>query len=532
MKLGIPIGILPLVLLAAGCHQEMLKATPFGLTEHSAAHGPPEGRVNLWPLLYHHAPATSVLWPLIERTDTTWAVRPLVAFYDGNLDVAWPLIHIATGDKTCYGPPILFWSPTYFFLFPVFSRWKSAGGQGFLTLPFGWGERSPRDGGWFYSIPFVRSWRGENRVTVLPPLLSWWTQSPDRWNAALLLFVGGMTRAPDRSSEHVFPFYWRGRSERDNGITSEYLAAVPFYAGSMERQGEEVRKRLTVLPLLASAWEDGPRRSWQLAFPFYYGDKFYVSSRDGEVEARTHVLPFVLSAKHWRADGSREWNLLFPLVAWGDYAFGSKFSRVLPFYYRSEDRENEIFGLPFFLFFSGKTSDFDKRWWTVFPLAGVTRRGAEESTNWTAWALAYFAGITRSPEEDSEWFFPFFGRVHKKPPAPQNLGDDEKADAPRLAMQTWEKRFHILFYLYDSIERPDQEHQEETYSRRRVLRRVYHDETAGDRRSIDVFPFITYDREGSESLTWSWMHALLRYERRGEGKSLRLFFLPAIRWGA
>jgi hypothetical protein len=46
-----------------------------------------------------------------------------------------------------------------------------------------------------------------------------------------------------------------------------------------------------------------------------------------------------------------------------------------------------------------------------------------------------------------------------------------------------------------------------------------------------VFPFITYDSQGSESLTWSWMHALVRYERRGEGKSLRLFFLPALRWG-
>ena len=35
-----------------------------------------EDRVNLWPLLYHRAPATSVLWPLYSRSDDHLALCP------------------------------------------------------------------------------------------------------------------------------------------------------------------------------------------------------------------------------------------------------------------------------------------------------------------------------------------------------------------------------------------------------------------------------------------------------------------------
>jgi hypothetical protein len=86
-----------------------------------------------------------------------------------------------------------------------------------------------------------------------------------------------------------------------------------------------------------------------------------------------------------------------------------------------------------------------------------------------------------------------------------------------------------LYLLFDTIDRPAKDG--ERYRRTRVLWRLWHDEEVGKARSLDVFPFITYDRSGEESLTWSWLYKLVRYERQGEAKALNLFFLPAIRWG-
>ena len=91
-----------------------------------------------------------------------------------------------------------------------------------------------------------------------------------------------------------------------------------------------------------------------------------------------------------------------------------------------------------------------------------------------------------------------------------------------------EVRFKLLGYLYDHLGERYEDGDE--YRRHRVLWRLYHDEARGDSRSIDIFPFIAYDRIGEESLTWSWLYKFVRYERRGDEKALHVFFLPAIRW--
>jgi len=137
----------------------------------------------------------------------------------------------------------------------------------------------------------------------------------------------------------------------------------------------------------------------------------------------------------------------------------------------------------------------------------------------------FFGGVFRSRSEDSDYLFPFYSRSHQK------LKFVPEARPPEADLvPTDERRFRLLLFLYDSISHPVDDGTR--YSRQRVLWRLWHDETLGERRAVDVFPFFTYDRDGDDEITWSWLYKLLRYERRGGEKSLNVFFLPAIRWGA
>ena len=67
--------------------------------------------------------------------------------------------------------------------------------------------------------------------------------------------------------------------------------------------------------------------------------------------------------------------------------------------------------------------------------------------------------------------------------------------------------------------------------RARVLWRVMHYERDGDHKTLDMFPFITYDREpssGFRKISFAWR--LFRYERGRDG-SLKtdVLFIPVWR---
>ena len=87
--------------------------------------------MNLWPLVYYHDPALSVLWPLGEWTDDHAALRPFVAVY--NLDkkkyeysFCWPLVQFDT----------------------LLDQHR--------VIPFFWGERE-EGGRYFHVLPFFFS---------------------------------------------------------------------------------------------------------------------------------------------------------------------------------------------------------------------------------------------------------------------------------------------------------------------------------------------------------------------------------------
>jgi len=87
-------------------------------------------------------------------------------------------------------------------------------------------------------------------------------------------------------------------------------------------------------------------------------------------------------------------------------------------------------------------------------------------------------------------------------------------------------RLELFWRLYDGESRALEDGR--TYSRQRVLWRIFHRETLGDRTSIDVFPFITYDRD-TELWQWSFMGGLAGWRTKGDERSLRLLYLAISR---
>ena len=91
-------------LSSSGCRQGFMQATPrWTNVQNDQGDGgqkaPQEDdpyRVNLWPLVYKNFSAWSVLWPFLEKTENSFAVRPFFDLYRGKegriLDVLFPLM--------------------------------------------------------------------------------------------------------------------------------------------------------------------------------------------------------------------------------------------------------------------------------------------------------------------------------------------------------------------------------------------------------------------------------------------------------
>ena len=88
------------------------------------------------------------------------------------------------------------------------------------------------------------------------------------------------------------------------------------------------------------------------------------------------------------------------------------------------------------------------------------------------------------------------------------------------------EEFSLLWFLYDYRHEsaPEDGHE---YTRRRVLWRLYHDETLDGDRSVDVFPGIGIDSRKDGYRKYSFLWRLFRYERDpAKGTSLDILFIP------
>ncbi len=349
----------------------------------------------------HHS--THLLWPFFHvknwsERNTGWRVWPLAGSYNKRGDryrfAAWPLGHqwssrSGTRKGSCFVP--LYYQNTHgndsLFLslpysrgdyddrswetvLPLYHRRKSATSKGFYSLLYSAGENTVDDEKWNLTVPLWYSktapderlvatlaggyWRdGEEKRWMAVPLLSGGRSSEnsgDVWVGGPLAHVGW---DGDDGSHHVFPFYYRSRSEQGKR----------FYS------------------LLWSSGEDSDGSNWQLLTPFMY--------RHEDEDSKTLITP--LYAQGTADGGETRWRSIVPLLYNRKTQDDHLVATLLGGFRR---REKSLSWLAYPLLSGGKLTDNGGSFWGVAPL--VHARWDEENSSHHVLPFYYWNGWSRT----------------------------------------------------------------------------------------------------------------------------------------
>ncbi len=600
------LSVLSLGFLGSGCQQKMLKATPFLFGSHPQAIGDSEDRVNLWPLVYHRDPATSILWPIGEMTDEGWALRPLYAQYAGKYDILWPFIHLEPENGSGYVFPLIYWGDDYFLFLPL----------------LGWGG-DKYDGGYF--SPFLaQTWNPNEYQVILPLLMTWWGKDGDeKSNFFTPLYGRSVGPNYDRSislplltmwategegnsyfvnplfskfnypeEDHTsFPAlltFWGNEGEDQNYFISPLFSRVedrdedfnlltplltvwgkeegdgsffftPLYYQKREKDGT----KFDVLPLFLSwnhrnqskdlssthllfslfGYSHRPSVKERHFFPFYFhknvdrngstaGSYFFLNPFYGKIEHsedhQTHFLPFMLSAVNDYEDQGSFWHLFLSTIAWGSFEnvegeTVERLSRLFPLYSYRRDQSKRRLSLPFLLY----TQIWDTEYESNMVNFGWFLGHWQDRPGYSS---GHLLGIYNSSHQT--YVYDDLPEDALTPPAENitQLEQQEVNQLPGFESRVLEKgRLDIWPLFYDHEKRVYENGDD--YELSRVFWRLYHDERLNDERTVDIFPFFTYDSVGEEKTSWSWFVKFLRYERKKDSGSFHFLFIPIFSWG-
>ena len=644
------------LLCLASCSTVYMKGTPLYTGDYSKPQGPPEDRVNVWPIAYYHKPALSVLWPLMDFTDDHAAIRPVFTVYKldkphHEWNLFWPLVQFdfdadqhrivplfwgRDEDKKPYfvAFPEVWWFDKTKGVFPVF-WWK----DGFTVFPLGWYQKDQHSA-LFPLWVHTREGKGEHDTHVLWPIFrlldtaaekgwrvwplvgdykekdsrysyalwplchysrdgdeitrvafpfyfedgdkkkAWWLllplafRSKDGQDSLLLTPLWSEGKAGGKSWNALLPFYYYGAEPSTSlgpGPAAKTSRLLTPLAGRLE---SPERTQWVVVPLASSlAWGKGEKDLWLLwpiaharwggdnlqhhLLPLYYYDrdeKLFLSplvswSADGDMqhlyflgplahlgwgkgELQHHVLPLyaydrdermfltplaswqskpddgfvnlgmLLGHYSWAKDGERRLGVLIPFTGfWWNQKAGGRGAYVFPLFYWQRWRRAK-----------GSESDYllTVPWMYSERSAGVRPAAKDGSTPQTAWT------------QRKSGLFPLWWY-------------DRRTEAPAGGTPTRRVGFSLLGWLYDyqgGFGQKDDKDPKKThdYVRSRILWRVMHYEKLDGGESLDLFPFITWDRKADGYRGASFLWRFYRNERTADGgRNVDLFFLPLLR---
>lgn len=447
-------------LLLSGCASVGMKGTPFYTGEYGARRGPAEDRVNLWPAFYYRQPATSILWPIGEKTDDHLAIRPLMSVY--GLDEGeriwsflWPLsqFDFQTGHHRIFP---FFWGEDYFCGFPLY--WHSghplgANGGTDALLPLWWYSGDSRSySAWFagplihmknrgretgwHIFPLAGNYRDDfNYYRFLAwPLFHQWSHGggTDRGSALLPLYF---TNRDGNGSRFISPLYSRGENTAGDDA---YSLVLPLF---FNRKQNDSR---TVITPLGGYRSKKDHSSW-FALPALSGGRTSPTSDDTWIlgplahfgrdnqDTSSHVAPLYYRSQHgddslfvslpWSARRSPDtsWSLvpplfyharskdtealITPLYSHGSTSDGrSKWSALTPFYYsRQDDHDRLVTTL-----LGGWRTTADGRRWLIYPLLSW---GGQQEGGRDYWALApFFHSRTEGGQVTQQHLLPLYYR--------------------------------------------------------------------------------------------------------------------------
>ncbi len=398
--------VLGVVCAVSACSAPEMKGTPFYTGEYADSEGPPEDRVNLWPLLYYRKPALSVLWPIGEYVKGEHlAVRPFFSVYQTDQDrpivnVLWPLGRFGPhghGDRffpafwgKSGGDPYFVLFPVVWYernahagIFPLFLRYVDPAGTSLHILwpIFNWktnttGDPQRESGARLWPLYGQYCKGSRSRRYALWPLAMHFRDGEDAFGWAAPLYFGG--RSPRTAWDVLLPLFFRYRTPEVRG-----LGVLPFYYSHRDDDG-----RLLVTPVYMSGRKTDS--AWDLVLPFFY--------RSANPDGRLLVTPLYMSGR--KADSA--WDV------------------ILPFFFRSQTpKSSTTVGLP--LYFSSERGSVREQ--LVLPLFYRWTDGAarmlltlpfgfrESGPTRTIYAFPLLSAYSKSPEGRDLWFLFPLGRA-------------------------------------------------------------------------------------------------------------------------
>ena len=508
---------------------------------------PSPDRVNVWPLFYSDAGKSAVMWPLIDWDEEGFAVRPLVARDNDELDLLWPLaqVDLETGD---------FWALTAYHdhdddlhgLFPLVG-WGQLNYLGPVWWTCEQTEERAVDG--YGLFPIV--WRDVDAdATVVFPL--WW-DFHDQFALAPFYWRDRFT-----DSQVFFPLWWDLRSPA-GGSRSQTLFPLWHFA-------EHGDRRRLITPLGGRGWSsDGTTRFVNVLGPLYHHSEtdedsytavawpLFIAER-GKEWSRTALHPFWMHeqdarneetsvllglGRHLASEDGDAWRA-WPLLATTSAPSQESFIDLFTLYAHHEQRRADEMHLGTALLFQlncwdlpddegGQSDESDDSSWEAHvamllsfghdatpsaptdrydsvtaaqPDAHFTRDHAGFLFDWLLWEKTTQSGPDTLPATVAR---------HARIPLLFEYESDPKV-----------KQWDTLLWCLDSNEA-------EAESRFVAGWGLYRSVERADAVSRDIFPFMTYDRDDTtQQSSFSFLWRLWHYQRHGDKSGGHLLFIP---WG-
>ena len=439
-------------------------------------------------------------------------------------DVLWPIFNRETSP-----------AKDYVRLFPLFGRrrnlrddrgdgfdWALAGlvgrykgtfAEAYWAAPFFY--RDVR-GDELWTPLWAGSLGGDERWWTVPLLLSGGRHDADG-SDSLVVLLGGLAgwRRTDGSGHFgwLLPLWYRENGNLftlpyarwTSGDGTEHTWYTPLF-GTLRG----THSGSWLFPLWD--WDDGPHGSYDRSFLLLAG-----ASRLGNAETTRYLFPLWFSRTRGADPDALAAELAAAELAKGDW-------NAAP-----ADPDD-----PWLRPAWQTTGTRETRW--LLGLAGAKHSASrrpeapwERDERWVEFAVPAAADVptngsklVRYSETESNWFFPLWDSETTRGAA------FDPATGERVASGE-EEDFSLLWFLYD-YKRESAPADGHEYVRRRVLWRLYHDETLDGDRSIDVFPGIGIDRKKDGYRKVSFLWRLFRYvDEPGKGTSLDILFLPILR---
>jgi hypothetical protein len=476
-------------------------------------------------------------------------------------------------------------------LWPILNWWKGAQSSGNSIVPLYYWNDKGQSGHTFISPLGVHQWSPDRKKVIAGPIYygNTSTDGKSAYHSVLWPIVHWWKESDSHGSA-ILPFYSLWRDGKDKLTFASLLGGCvrstdttltdilgPVYYESYSAKDDRMR-RAALWPL----WNQGRRHdsTWSTLFPLYYsntdGDDFsfmsipYSRSQDG----RSSETAILLNVIGWSAERDSRDNIVsssghhvFPLYSWSTNRVWGWRSKTTG----EEPPEESHFSLGVSLLASwswnrddvettkkNMSKNFRK---TIDFFINEYRKSATQddkttdtnsiksyepnihdlvSTNRNTRLLTFLytssdriTGFAKPLKGDDsvttgsetyvdsmgqKWGIEFSRNRSCHIPFLYKHNCQEGGDHP-------ESKTEIVWRLFDGRTEPQKDGT--LYTRQRVLWRLLHRESQGDRVSTDVFPFVAYDRDDKEGwMQWSFAGGFVGWKNTGEGKTLKVFWIP------